>query len=153
MVDIVDKKTRSLMMAGIRGKDTKPELVLRRALHARGYRYRLHITEILGKPDLVLRKYSAVVFVHGCFWHRHSGCRYSTLPSTRRDFWQKKFDANVARDKFVSGSLLENGWRVAKVWECGLKSQKLVDISISKLTEWLYSNNPQIEIGSMEFST
>ena len=96
MADIVDKKTRSRMMAGIKGKNTKPELVLRRALHARGFRFRLHGKEFPGRPDLVFPKHGAVIFVHGCFWHRHSNCRYATNPSTRMEFWQGKFDANVA---------------------------------------------------------
>ena len=116
MTDIVDKQTRSRMMAGIKGKDTKPELVLRRALHARGFRYRLHSKNVPGRPDLVFPKHHAIVFVHGCFWHRHEGCRYTTTPSTRPEFWQAKFDANVNRDGAVQGQLLEAGWRVATVW-------------------------------------
>src|SRR5690625_3921904 len=83
MADIVDKATRSRMMAGIRGKDTKPELALRRALHARGFRYRLHAANVVGRPDLVLPRYGAAIFVHGCYWHRHKGCRYATTPATR----------------------------------------------------------------------
>ena len=109
MTDIVDKHTRSRMMAGIKGKDTKPELVLRRALHARGFRYRLHSKNVPGRPDLVFPKHHAIVFVHGCFWHRHEGCRYTTTPSTRPEFWQAKFDANVTRDGAVQGQLLEAG--------------------------------------------
>lgn len=111
MTDIVDQQTRSRMMAGIRGKDTKPELALRRALHARGFRFRLHSKVIDGRPDLVLSKYRAIVFVHGCFWHRHEGCRYTTTPSTRQEFWQAKFAANVTRDKAVREKLLEEGAR------------------------------------------
>ncbi|MEP3428349.1 MAG: very short patch repair endonuclease [Roseibium sp.] len=109
MADIVDKKTRSRMMAGIKGKNTKPELKLREALHRRGFRYRLHSRNIVGKPDLVLRKYNAVIFVHGCFWHRHIGCRYTSSPSTRTEFWQSKFEGNIKRDKAVQTTLASAG--------------------------------------------
>lgn len=148
MTDIVDQQTRSRMMAGIRGKDTKPELALRRALHARGFRFRLHSKAVHGRPDLVLPKYRAVVFVHGCFWHRHEGCRYTTTPSTREEFWQAKFTANVARDAAVRGKLLKAGWRVATVWECGLRKPDQVAASINLLAAWLVSDADQIEIGA-----
>jgi DNA mismatch endonuclease (patch repair protein) len=121
VTDITDQQTRSRKMAGIRGKDTKPELALRRALHARGFRLRLHLNAVHGRPDLVLPKYRAVVFVHGCFWHRRESCRYTITPSTRQKFWQGKFAANVARDAAVRGKLLKDGWRVATVWECALR--------------------------------
>lgn len=117
MTDIVDKQTRSRMMAGIKGKDTKHELVLRRALHAHGFRYRLHTKNVLGRPDLVFPKHHAFVFVHGCFWHCHEVCRYTTSPSTRQEFWQVKFPANVAWDEAVRDRLSEEGWRIATVWE------------------------------------
>ena len=91
MVDVVDRKTRSRMMSGIRGKNTKPELLIRKGLHARGFRFRLHDKHLPGKPDLVLPKYGAVIFVHGCFWHRHSGCVRTTTPKRNRSFWQEKF--------------------------------------------------------------
>jgi len=147
VTDIVDKQTRSRMMAGIRGKNTKPELVLRRALHVRGFRFRLHPPKIHGRPDLVLPKHRAVVFVHGCFWHRHEGCCYSTTPSTRPEFWQAKFEANVARDRAVLAALLENEWRVATVWECGLRKPDQVAASTELLSVWLQSDEDQIEIG------
>ena len=120
MVDIVDTETRSRMMSNIRGKDTKPELILRRALHARGLRYRLHVKDLPGKPDLVFPKFRAVVFVHGCFWHRHPGCAKATTPATRVEFWQEKFRANVLRDQKNSERLTETGWRICTVWECEL---------------------------------
>lgn len=148
MTDIVDKQTRSRMMAGIQGKDTKPELALRRALHARGFRFRLHSRKVYGRPDLVLPKYRAVVFVHGCFWHRHKGCRYTTTPSTRREFWQAKFKANVARDEAVQGKLMEDGWRVATVWECALRKPDQIAVSTERLSAWLLSDEPAIEIGA-----
>lgn len=147
MTDIVDQQTRSRMMSGIRGKNTRPELALRRALHARGFRFRLHSGKVHGRPDLVLPKYSAVVFVHGCFWHRHEGCRYATSPSTRPEFWQAKFDANVARDSAVRTSLLEDGWRVATVWECALRKPEQVEASTESLSIWLRTEELQIEIG------
>ena len=148
MTDIVDQQTRSRMMSGIRGKDTKPELALRRALHARGFRFRLHSKTVHGRPDLVLPKYRAVVFVHGCFWHRHEGCRYTTTPSTREEFWQGKFAANVARDATVRERLLEEGWRVATVWECALRKPDQITASTERLSAWLQSDEHKIEIGT-----
>ena len=148
MTDIVDKQIRSRMMAGIKGKDTKPELALRAALHARGFRYRVHSNRVHGRPDLILPKYRAVVFVHGCFWHRHEGCRYTTTPSTRTEFWQAKFEANVARDSAVRATLLESRWRVATVWECALRKPDQVAASAELLSTWLVSNEGQIVIGA-----
>lgn len=147
MADIVDKQTRSRMMAGIRGKDTKPELALRQALHARGFRFRLHAKNVHGRPDLVFPKHRAAIFVHGCFWHRHLGCRYTTTPSTRPQFWQAKFEANVARDSAVRATLLETGWRVAMVWECALRKTDQVQTTAGILSTWLLSEREQIEIG------
>ncbi len=146
MTDIVDQQTRSRMMSGIRGKNTKPELALRRALHARGFRFRLHSGKVHGRPDLVLPKHRAVVFVHGCFWHRHEGCRYCTTPSTRPEFWRAKFGANVARDSAVRRTLLADGWRVATVWECALRKPEKVISAIRVLEEWLLGTESQIEI-------
>lgn len=148
MTDIVDQQTRSRMMSGIRGKNTKPELALRRALHARGFRFRLHSGKVHGRPDLVLPKHRAVVFVHGCFWHRHKGCRYATVPATRPEFWRAKFDANVARDRTVRTTLLDGGWRVATVWECALRKPDQVADSAELLSTWLLSDEDQIEIGA-----
>lgn len=150
MTDIVDKQTRSRMMAGIKGKDTKPELVLRRALHARGFRYRLHSKNVPGRPDLVFPKHHAIVFVHGCFWHRHEGCRYTTTPSTRPEFWQAKFDANVIRDAAIRDQLIEAGWRVATVWECSLRKTDQLVATVGLLRTWLLSDNGQLEIGEKD---
>lgn len=152
MADIVDKATRSRMMAGIRGKDTKPELALRRALHARGFRYRLHAKDIIGRPDLVLPKYNAVIFVHGCYWHRHEQCRYATTPSTRREFWAAKFEANVRRDREVQSQLLKSGWRVATVWECALRAPSQVDAAAERLAAWLTRGTDALELGEREVS-
>ena len=147
MTDIVDKQTRSRMMAGIRGKDTKPELALRRALHARGFRFRLHSTKVHGRPDLVLAKYHAVVFVHGCFWHRHEGCRYTTTPSTRPEFWQAKFEANLARDVVVRKRLIDDQWRVATIWECALRKPEQVALAVDALSAWLLGDGVEISVG------
>lgn len=153
MTDIVDKATRSRMMAGIQGKDTKPELALRRALHARGFRYRLHARNVVGQPDLVLPKHRAVIFVHGCYWHRHEGCRYSTTPATRPEFWKAKFDANVRRDKQVQEELLQAGWRVATIWECALRKQLQIDTVGELVATWLREGLKAIELGEREIKT
>ena len=152
MTDIVDQQTRSRMMAGIRGKDTKPELALRRTLHARGFRFRLHSKTVHGRPDLVLPKYRAIVFVHGCFWHRHEGCGYASTPATRSEFWQAKFAANVARDSSVRGALLDEGWRVATIWECALRKPEQVSVATDRLAEWLVAVGDTLELGENEAS-
>lgn len=121
MTDIVDSVTRSKMMAGIRDKDTQPELVIRRYLHSRGYRFRLHRRDLPGRPDLVLSRHRLVVFVHGCFWHRHAACFYATSPATRREFWQEKLNRNVERDEEQKRLLTSLGWRVLTIWECGTR--------------------------------
>ena len=121
MIDVVDSAKRSRMMAGILAKNTKPELIVRRYLHACGYRYRLHRKDLPGKPDLVLPKYKVVIFVHGCFWHRHKNCVYATSPNSRREFWEAKLNGNVLRDRKQISLLSAEGWRVVIVWECGLK--------------------------------
>ena len=152
MVDIVDAETRSRMMAGIKGKNTRPELALRRSLHARGFRYRLHSKNAQGRPDLVLPKYRAVVFVHGCFWHRHLGCRYATNPKTRAEFWEVKFAANVARDSAVRAALLEAGWRVATIWECALRKPEQIAAAADQFSTWLLSETETLELGEREVS-
>ena len=121
MIDIVDTATRSRMMAGIKGKNTQPEMAIRRYLHGMGYRYRLHRDDLPGRPDLVLPSYKIAIFVHGCFWHRHANCFYSTSPATRTEFWQLKLAKNVDRDMQQMSKLASVGWRVLVVWECGLK--------------------------------
>lgn len=133
MVDIVDGATRSRMMAAIRGKNTKPELIVRRYLHSCGYRFRLHRRDLPGRPDLVLPKYKLAIFVHGCFWHRHEGCAYATFPKTRKLFWEEKLSGNVKRDQAQLASLNSMRWRVLVIWECGLK-HALCDIqSLQKM--------------------
>lgn len=128
MVDVVDRATRSRMMSGIRGKDTKPELIVRSFLHRAGLRFRLH-AKLPGKPDLVLLKYRAAVFVHGCFWHRHEGCRYATTPANNAGFWREKFAANVARDAKAKQQLEGFGWRVLIIWSCELDERRLTKLA------------------------
>ncbi|UWS78016.1 very short patch repair endonuclease [Phaeobacter sp. G2] len=139
--------SRSEMMSRIGPKDTKPELVVRRALHACGYRFRLHRKELPGKPDLVLSKYRSAIFVHGCFWHAHEGCRYFKLPKTRREFWEGKLLSNRKRDQTAAQSLIDSGWRVLVIWECATREtpvEKLVD----RISEWLQSREKFAEISS-----
>lgn len=137
MTDIVDAVRRSAMMSGIRGKDTKPELVVRKALFAAGFRFRLHRQDLPGTPDIVLPKYHVVVLVHGCFWHQHEGCRYSKLPRTRSDFWKEKLERNVVRDKESVDALLERGWRVIQVWECATKDRQILGDLPRILSMWI----------------
>jgi len=120
MVDVLTTKQRQLNMSRIRGRDTEPEMLIRRGLHARGLRYRLHDRTLPGRPDLVFPKYHTAVFIHGCFWHAH-GCRLSKLPATRQDFWKKKLEGNAARDHKAIEALQAGGWRVLVIWECALR--------------------------------
>lgn len=138
MADITDVATRSRMMSGIRGKNTKPELVVRRALHKLGLRYRLHVRHLAGAPDLVFPRYRAVVFVHGCFWHQHN-CPFFKMPSSHSEFWRMKLDRNRERDGEHIADLLQGGWRVAVVWECSVRTAiKLNDEGLyERLAEWI----------------
>lgn len=121
MADTLTKPQRSALMAKIRSKDTKPELAVRSLLHRLGYRFRLHRRDLPGSPDIVLPKHRTVIFVHGCFWHRHAGCRHATTPATRARFWRLKFEGNMARDRRVKAALRRGGWRVVTIWECDVK--------------------------------
>jgi DNA mismatch endonuclease, patch repair protein len=118
MTDTVSRKRRSEMMRGIRGKDTKPERIVRSLAHRLGYRFRLHVKDLAGSPDLVFSGKKLALFVHGCFWHRHPGCTCAYRPKSNIEFWNGKFKNNVARDKRVRGELEKMGWRVAIIWEC-----------------------------------
>lgn len=144
MSDIVDRATRSRMMAAIGSRDSVPEITLRKALHARGLRYRLHVRTLPGTPDIVFPRFRAVCFVHGCFWHRHFECRYATTPATRQKFWEAKFRANVQRDKRNQADLLESAWRVAVVWECALRGQGRAKTAI-QLDRWLHGSDTKFE--------
>lgn len=142
MPDIVDKKTRSEMMANIRGTNTRPELFVRKGLHARGFRFRLHAPELPGKPDICLPRYRAVIFVNGCFWHGHE-CHLFKLPGTRRDFWHRKIARTKERDRRARDELLSAGWRCMTVWECALKGKTALvpDCALDQLARWLKSDS------------
>jgi DNA mismatch endonuclease (patch repair protein) len=124
MADVHDKATRSYNMSRIKGTDTKPEMLVRKYLHANGLRYRLHNKNLPGKPDLTLSKYNTVVFVNGCFWHGHKGCKYFVLPKTRTEWWQDKIEETIKRDIKAMKDLKELGWNSIIIWECELKPEK-----------------------------
>lgn len=140
MADVLTPAQRQLNMSRIKGKDTKPEMLIRRGLHARGLRYRLHDRSLAGRPDLVLSKYRTAVFIHGCFWHAH-GCALSKLPATRRDFWQGKMAANTERDRQAVDALQASGWRVLLIWECAVRGPGRLDLSeaIELASSWIQS--------------
>ena len=140
MVDIVSPEKRSQMMSGIRSKNTRPELIIRKHLHKKGFRYRLHVKNMIGKPDMVFPRYHAVIFIHGCFWHGHPDCHLFKLPKTRTEFWNDKINRNRKNDNNSICSLLNSGWRVAIVWECSIrgKNANIHDV-IEKIVEWLHS--------------
>ncbi|MDR2573998.1 MAG: DNA mismatch endonuclease Vsr [Desulfovibrio sp.] len=145
MTDVLTLEQRTRNMRNIRGKNTKPELLLRHALHALGLRYRLHQRDLRGCPDIVFPKYRAVIFVHGCFWHRH-GCSATTTPATRRDFWEKKFAENAERDHRNIEGLIRSGWRVLIVWECALKgkAKKNLPVLCAKIFQTLKTSGSGI---------
>ena len=147
MADIVTPEKRSLMMSGIRGKDTRPEILVRKALFAKGWRYRLHDKRLPGKPDLVFPRLRAVVFVDGCFWHGHH-CHLFRLPSSRVDFWMEKIGRNRERDIEVRRRLDELGWRHLTVWECALKGRTRLPIVevIDRVADWLESGKDAVAI-------
>ena len=138
MVDVLTPEQRVLNMSRIRGRDTKPEVLVRRGLHARGLRFRLHRKDLPGCPDLVFPRYRAVVLVHGCFWHGHQ-CHLFTLPETRTAFWSNKITSNVARDHRTQAALQQMGWRVLTIWECALRGTQRLDIEkvLETTTEFL----------------
>src|SRR3954451_7218733 len=132
MADVHSREVRSYNMSRIKGKNTKPEMLVRKFLHAHGFRYRLHVKDLPGKPDIVLPKYKTVIFVHGCFWHGHEGCKYYVVPKSRTEWWLKKINGNIANDKSTIKTLKGAGWKVINVWECGLRKDK-VDKSLANL--------------------
>jgi DNA mismatch endonuclease (patch repair protein) len=146
MVDIVSKQKRSEMMSGIRGSNTGIEVQLRHRLHGLGFRYRLHVASLPGKPDLVFPRFNAVVFVNGCFWHAHT-CELFRLPKTRTEFWRKKLEGNRQRDLATRQQLAEANWRVLTVWECATRSGSLTpDALAEEVGEWLYGAERQSSI-------
>lgn len=140
MTDIVDAKTRSRMMAGIKARNTRPEVFIRSLLHRAGFRFRLHAPDLPGRPDIVLPKYHAVILVHGCFWHAHD-CSLFRLPASRKEFWEQKLSANRERDARNISDLAAAGWRVLVVWECALKGRRRVpeELLIRAIGQWLRS--------------
>ena len=132
MADVHSKETRSFNMSRIRSKDTKPELLVRKFLHKNGFRYRLHVKDLPGKPDIVLAKYKTVIFVHGCFWHGHKGCKYFVVPKTRTEWWINKIQANIANDLKAEENLISLGWKTVTIWECELKKDAL-NVKLSEL--------------------
>jgi len=147
MADVVSREVRSRMMSGIRGTNTKPELIIRRALHAEGFRYVLYDKRLPGKPDLVFPKLRAVIFVHGCFWHRHD-CHLFKWPKTRAGFWKKKLARNCTVDDQALRDLHRLGWRVGVIWECSMKGRTKLphEKIISRCVKWLQSRRPLFEI-------
>ena len=147
MSDVHDKATRSRNMAAIKGRDTSPELRIRKGLHSLGFRYRKHAKDLPGKPDLVFPKYRAVVFINGCFWHKHD-CHMFKWPLTRPDFWQAKIGRNADNDVRNMQMLTKAGWRVATVWECALKGRMRIgaESSVQLLAEWLRSGDDSVTI-------
>lgn len=150
MADTISPERRSQNMSAIRSKDTKPEIYLRKLLFAEGYRYRITEKSIPGHPDMFLRKYNTAIFVHGCFWHRHQGCKYAYTPKSRVEFWQKKFDDNVRRDAVVRTALQENNIKCLVVWECTIKqmmkSPQLRDQIITEICSFINSDRMNMEI-------
>jgi len=153
MVDIVTTETRSRMMSGIRSSNTAPEMQVRRLLFARGFRYRLHVRDLPGRPDIVLPRYRVVIFVHGCFWHRHD-CHLFRPPATRTEFWQTKIHSNVERDKHHQAELIDSGWRVGVVWECALKGRTRLDVGWigDTLADWVTGTRTTLLVKGRESS-
>ena len=151
MGDFKSKEARSQNMSAIRNRDTKPEIFIRKKLHALGYRYRVAYNKIPGHPDLYFAKYNAAIFIHGCFWHSHPNCKYAYSPKSRIEFWEKKFADNKKRDDTVSKNLSESGIRQLIIWECAIKScqKKGADPQrlISKVIDFLNSDTAYLEIG------
>lgn len=145
MADVVDSATRSRMMSGIRGRNTKPEILIRSLLHRQGFRFRLHVHNLPGKPDIAFPRYHAVIFVHGCFWHGHD-CSLFKWPNTRPEFWREKIGRNQVNDYRTRVALIDAGWRVGVVWECAIRgADKDVEGVTRRLGDWLRSNAPFVE--------
>ena len=131
-MDIFDKSKRSQLMAKVKQKNTAPEIIVRKFLFSKGFRYRINVKSLSGTPDIVLSKYKTVIFVHGCFWHRHEGCKHASYPGSNVDFWEKKFAGNIKRDRDAIAALTDRGWRVVVLWECGLH-----EADITESLDWL----------------
>lgn len=148
MVDVVSLADRSRMMAGIQGKNTRPELIVRRTLFASGYRFRLHRRDLPGAPDIVMPGRKIAIFVHGCFWHMHQGCRFSKMPATRPEFWKAKLEANVERDRGAVEKLQTLGWRVLCVWECATRQADTAAGLQAAMSAWIEGDELLGQIGT-----
>jgi len=135
MTDVHSKEIRSFNMSCIRDKNTKPELLVRKFLHSNGFRYRLHVKNLPGKPDIVLPKYKTIIFIHGCFWHGHEHCKYFVIPKTRSEWWLNKINTNILNDVKASQILMNNGWKIITIWECQLKKTSIDRTITTCLTE------------------
>jgi len=141
MADVHSKEIRSFNMSRIRGKDTKPELIVRKFLFSKGYRYKLHDKTLPGKPDIVLPKYKTAIFIHGCFWHGHEGCKYFVVPKTRTEWWLKKIKRNQELDQLALEKLKETDWKIITVFECDLKTDKKEKTLLKLIKKLGYSSN------------
>lgn len=146
MVDVVSPADRSRMMAGIKGKNSQPELLVRRLLFGSGYRFRLHRRDLPGTPDIVMPSRRVAIFVHGCFWHLHQGCRYAKMPATRAAFWRTKLEGNRTRDQRSIEKLRALGWRVLCVWECSTRDVEAIAGLQDAMSAWIESSDPLGEI-------
>lgn len=145
MADIVDRETRSRMMSGIRGQNTRPEILVRSFLHRNGFRFRLHVKQMKGTPDIVLPRYGAVIFVHGCFWHGHD-CPLFKWPKSREEFWKNKISRNQMNDRLVVEALQNQGWRICTIWECTLRKRHDSDMLLRQVVDWLRGDSRWFEI-------
>ena len=146
MADIYSQSKRSSIMSKISGKETLPEIIVRKFLFSKGFRYRKNDKRLPGKPDIILSKYKTLIFVHGCFWHNHKDCSKSKLPETRKDFWEKKIKDNVLRDKKNYSALKKAGWRIAVIWECAFKRKDLSNATMESFLTWIESDNHFLEL-------
>lgn len=152
MTDIVSPEKRSRMMSSIKGKDSLPEILVRRTLFAMGFRYRLHRRDLPGTPDIAMPGRKIAIFVHGCFWHAHCGCRFAKTPATRAEFWTSKLRANVDRDRRAAEKLAEMGWRVLNVWECATRRSDAADALAESLRQWIDGDSRFGEISAQSLA-
>jgi len=142
MTDVMTPEERSRCMAAIKGRDTKPEILVRKFLFAKGLRYRVNNRKLAGSPDIVLKKYKTVVFIDGCFWHGHKGCKYYKLPKSNTEFWRKKITGNAARDYVNNVDLQLAGWRVIRIWECQVKTKERREQTLERLYQTIITSRP-----------
>ena len=148
VADFMTPEQRSHAMSRVRGKETRIECAVRSSLHAKGFRFRKNPQNIPGRPDIVLPKYKAVVFIHGCFWHGHAACKKSALPSTRHEFWESKIARTRERDREKSDQLISKGWRIAVIWQCSLETKQSLSSTVDTLASWLRSISDCLELPS-----